>query len=35
MQLEKAAAIYKSTCDNYDYGKSCAKFGDYKAVGEY
>jgi len=35
MQPERAAAMYKSTCDKYDYGRSCAKFGDFKAVGEY
>ncbi|RLU20053.1 hypothetical protein DMN91_006659 [Ooceraea biroi] len=32
--LEQAAAIYKATCDNYNYGRSCAKFGDFKAVDE-
>lgn len=33
-EMEKAAAIYRATCDNHNYGRSCAKFGDFKAVGK-
>ncbi|XP_029156360.1 uncharacterized protein LOC114929112 [Nylanderia fulva] len=33
-EMEKAAAIYKTTCDQYNYGRSCAKYGDFKAVGK-
>lgn len=32
--MEKAAATYKANCDEYSYGKSCAKYGDFKAFGE-
>lgn len=34
-EIEKAAAIYKTTCDQYNYARSCAKFGDFKAIGEW
>jgi len=33
--VEKAASLYKTTCDQYDYARSCAKFGDYKVLGEF
>ncbi|KAL0116794.1 hypothetical protein PUN28_010011 [Cardiocondyla obscurior] len=31
---EKAASLYKTTCDEYNYGRSCAKFGDFKTIGK-
>lgn len=33
-EMENAAATYKANCDEYNYGKSCAKYGDFKAIGE-
>lgn len=35
MDMEKAASIYKMTCDQYNYARSCAKFGDFKVIGEF
>ncbi|XP_011874174.1 PREDICTED: uncharacterized protein LOC105565520 [Vollenhovia emeryi] len=31
---EKAASLYKMNCDRYNYGRSCAKFGDFKVTGK-
>ncbi|XP_069669394.1 cytochrome c oxidase assembly factor 7 homolog [Periplaneta americana] len=30
----KAGKIYKSNCDDYNYGQSCYKFGTYKILGK-
>ncbi|XP_025156551.1 uncharacterized protein LOC105186426 [Harpegnathos saltator] len=32
--MEKAVSIYKMTCDKYNYGRSCAKYGDFLAIGK-
>ncbi|XP_017461769.1 PREDICTED: cytochrome c oxidase assembly factor 7 homolog [Rhagoletis zephyria] len=32
--FEKAAKVYKSTCDDYGYAKSCFKFGNYSFLGK-
>ncbi|XP_037935557.1 cytochrome c oxidase assembly factor 7 homolog [Teleopsis dalmanni] len=32
--FEKAAKVYKSTCDDYGYAKSCYKFGNYSFLGK-
>ncbi|XP_024887146.1 cytochrome c oxidase assembly factor 7 homolog [Temnothorax curvispinosus] len=32
--MAKAASLYKTTCDQYNYARSCAKFGDFKAIGK-
>lgn len=34
-EMEKAATIYKTTCDQYNYGRSCTKYGDLKAIGKW
>ncbi|KYN50217.1 PREDICTED: cytochrome c oxidase assembly factor 7 homolog [Cyphomyrmex costatus] len=34
MEIEKAASLYKTTCDQYNYARSCAKFGDFKVIGK-
>ncbi|KYN36177.1 hypothetical protein ALC56_09478 [Trachymyrmex septentrionalis] len=34
LNTEKAALLYKTTCDQYNYARSCAKFGDFKVVGK-
>ncbi|XP_028047691.1 LOW QUALITY PROTEIN: uncharacterized protein LOC105834862 [Monomorium pharaonis] len=34
LDMEKAASIYKTTCDQYNYARSCTKFGDFKAIGK-
>ncbi|CAI9731571.1 cytochrome c oxidase assembly factor 7 homolog [Octopus vulgaris] len=31
---ERAAKMYKSTCDDYHYGHSCYKYGNYRTVGQ-
>ncbi|XP_044764155.1 cytochrome c oxidase assembly factor 7 homolog isoform X2 [Coccinella septempunctata] len=31
--FEKAAVVYKSTCDDYKYAKSCMKYGTYMLLG--
>lgn len=33
-ELEKAATLFKTTCDKYDYGRSCAKYGGFKITGK-
>ncbi|XP_038218025.1 cytochrome c oxidase assembly factor 7 homolog [Zerene cesonia] len=30
----KAAAVFKSNCLDYNYGKSCLKYGNYKLIGK-
>ena len=32
--FEKASKVYKSTCDDYGYAKSCYKFGNYSFLGK-
>lgn len=32
--FEKASKVYKSTCDDYGYAKSCFKFGNYSFLGK-
>lgn len=32
--FEKAAKVYRSNCDDYQYGKSCLKFGHYSFLGK-
>lgn len=32
--FEKAAKVYKSTCDDYGYAKSCYKYGNYSFLGK-
>ncbi|XP_013105577.2 cytochrome c oxidase assembly factor 7 homolog [Stomoxys calcitrans] len=32
--FEKAAKVYKSTCDDYGYAKSCFKYGNYSFLGK-
>ncbi|KAL6264034.1 hypothetical protein P5V15_004115 [Pogonomyrmex californicus] len=32
--MKKAALLYQKTCDEYNYARSCAKFGDFKVVGK-
>lgn len=32
--FEKAAKVYKSTCDDYGFAKSCYKFGNYSFLGK-
>ncbi|SPP89636.1 cytochrome c oxidase assembly factor 7 homolog [Drosophila guanche] len=32
--FEKASKVYKSTCDDYGYAKSCYKFGNYSILGK-
>ncbi|XP_014477899.1 PREDICTED: uncharacterized protein LOC106746160 [Dinoponera quadriceps] len=32
--IKKAASLFKMNCDNYNYGRSCAKYGDFLAVGK-
>lgn len=30
---EKASKLYRSNCDDYGYGKSCLKYGNYTFLG--
>ncbi|XP_047510365.1 cytochrome c oxidase assembly factor 7 homolog [Pieris napi] len=32
--FEKAATVFKSNCLDYNYGKSCLKYGNYKLIGK-
>ncbi|KAH8338061.1 cytochrome c oxidase assembly factor 7 homolog [Drosophila kikkawai] len=32
--FEKASKVYKSTCDDYGYAKSCYKYGNYSFLGK-
>ncbi|XP_052901723.1 cytochrome c oxidase assembly factor 7 homolog [Anopheles moucheti] len=32
--FEKAAKVYRSNCDDYNYGKSCLKYGNYTFLGK-
>uniref|UniRef100_A0A2M4BXF6 Putative cytochrome c oxidase assembly factor 7 n=1 Tax=Anopheles marajoara TaxID=58244 RepID=A0A2M4BXF6_9DIPT len=32
--FEKAAKVYRSNCDDYNYGKSCLKYGNYSFLGK-
>lgn len=32
--FEKASKVYKSTCDDYEYAKSCYKYGNYSFLGK-
>ncbi|XP_049836960.1 cytochrome c oxidase assembly factor 7 homolog [Schistocerca gregaria] len=32
--FDKAAKVYKTNCDDYNFGKSCQKFGNYSFVGK-
>ncbi|PSN55222.1 Cytochrome c oxidase assembly factor 7 [Blattella germanica] len=32
--FKKAGNIYKTNCDDYNYGRSCYRFGSYKLVGK-
>ncbi|XP_033170523.1 cytochrome c oxidase assembly factor 7 homolog [Drosophila mauritiana] len=32
--FEKASKVYKSTCDDYGYAKSCCKYGNYSFLGK-
>ncbi|KAG5335507.1 COA7 factor, partial [Acromyrmex charruanus] len=34
LDTDKAASLYKTTCDQYNYARSCAKFGDFKVIGK-
>lgn len=31
---EKASKVYRSTCDDYGYAKSCLKYGNYAFIGK-
>ncbi|KAK9305838.1 hypothetical protein QLX08_003336 [Tetragonisca angustula] len=31
--LKEAIKLYKKNCDEHNYGRSCAKYGDYKVMG--
>lgn len=33
-EFEKASRIYKSNCDDYNFGRSCHKYGSYSLVGK-
>lgn len=32
--FEKAAKVFRSTCDDYGYAKSCLKYGNYSFLGK-
>ncbi|KAG7200739.1 hypothetical protein KM043_001288 [Ampulex compressa] len=32
--FKKAAAIYKMNCDDYNYGRSCGKYGAFSVIGK-
>ena len=32
--FEKASKVYRSNCDDYGYGKSCLKYGNYSFLGK-
>lgn len=32
--FEKASKVYRSTCDDYGYSKSCLKYGKYAILGK-
>lgn len=32
--FDKAAKVYRSNCDDYNYGKSCLKYGHYSFLGK-
>lgn len=31
---KEAIKIYKNNCDEFNYGRSCTKYGDYKVIGK-